>query len=101
MPVEAVGIVMLVLITSFFLVPSQIMLATSNRVGLRFVEFKGLFPYWQRRRLLIGVLGSTIVLATLLMAQQPIWTSVLVFVVVAAQYVSDFYIVEGMVEDMK
>ena len=93
-------IILIVILASFYLVPSQIMLATSNRLNTRFVDYRGKFPYSHRRRVIIGSVGALCSIGLLAIAGDPIWPSAAAFLVVVTQYISDFMLIKEIAKDL-
>ncbi|MFN3817016.1 hypothetical protein [Brevundimonas sp.] len=90
---QLVVIILVAYAGSFYLVPHQIMLATSNRVGAPFAKFRGTFRFTSVSRVGLAAGGTA---ATLLLGNftTPFWTAALFGLTLIALYILDFVQVE-------
>jgi len=78
---------------SFFLVPHRIMLATSNRIGVRFASFRGKFRFTTPSRVGITV-ASVAASFALAYVDALVWMAFQVGLALFALYVLDFIQIE-------
>ena len=90
---ELVVVTLLAYAGSFYFVPHQIMLATSNRIGAPFSKFRGTFRFMEASRVGLASAGTA---ATLLLGNfsTPLWTAAQFGLTLIALYIVDFIQVE-------
>ena len=98
MDFRIVAVVAVGIVAAFWLVPHQIMLATSNRLGdKRFHDFEADvgFPFYSRRRMLIAGGGFAVIIGLYSWLGPHGIIAILFGVLVFALYLADFLYIEA------